>query len=509
MTKKLLLFFVFATLFLNGCKESEDGNLILPSIKKPKIPNISSSAGPGLPMDSNDPNLDPNFKWYEPGVTCVYARETDKNTTNCRYISMPWFDGQSSLNQPGREDMLPEDGWNLIARDFGSADRTRQGVPFIILYNKYRGQLRLMYYNLYGERASHSKVTLSFENPNESAPYLTPMDPNIENKTVTTYNPNLKLSQLTEFDQTGGWAVADFHLGYVPSNYNNRNAILKFDLQLVNWTNTNGTEESETSGYMESAAGGSNTFVKIFEDGAKFAAGWAKITGLPFSGYSTAVNAVKGAFGLVDYFVGGKNKSTQKQSIQLSTTTNVDLTSEEVSGYGTILLSLFDDSWDNDGQTYKNLYSGNLGLANFHSPVELFIMGQYDITDDPEFPNGCAVNADLQLKFFRDQGTRFYINPDIINNVDSRGMTFGNRNLGIFKDRVLFDREVLVDELSSFRFYSGNKPTFGALDICVFDFIINNPSSQIMDNEYLALMTFPVVFEDYTTTENDCRSQQW
>lgn len=223
--------------------------------------------------------------------------------------------------------------------------------------------------------------------------------------------------------------------------------------------------------------------------------------------YGAAVNVVKGAVGLVDYFVGGLNKPTQKQSIKLATSSEVNLIGESSTGYGAINLSLYDESWRNNGQTYKNLYSGNLGLVNYYSPIELFVLGEYMILDDPEFPNGCAIDYDVELKFYKNQaGSRLYVNPDIINNVNSEGMNFGIKFHNSFDGRVTFEEELTLASQSDFTYFSGNKPSWFR-DICVFDFIVDNPNSQIMDNEYLAVMSFPVVvLDDYTNTINDCRN---
>ncbi|PTB88515.1 hypothetical protein C9994_17725 [Marivirga lumbricoides] len=105
-------------------------------------------------------------------------------------------------------------------------------------------------------------------------------------------------------------------------------------------------------------------------------------------------------------------------------------------------------------------------------------------------------------------GTRFYVNPDIRDNFTSAGLTFGYQNSNNFGDRVDFTEKVQIDELNEVQFYSGGKPTLGR-DICVFDFIVTNENAVIMDNEYLAVMTFPVITDDFTRTTSDCRNQQW
>ena len=100
-----------------------------------------------------DPNANPNWDWrngddpsYQyPASRYKIYKETPEGNTIELYKDAPW-------NQPNAWDALddnkPEDGWLLIARDFGTPARGVLGdnpiqKPFFILYNKYKMKLRV------------------------------------------------------------------------------------------------------------------------------------------------------------------------------------------------------------------------------------------------------------------------------------------------------------------------------------------------------------------------------
>ena len=53
----------------------------------------------------------------------------------------------AELNISGDRDILPSQGWVLVVRDFGSGGAPPTSLPYFILYNKYRGLLRLFYWS--------------------------------------------------------------------------------------------------------------------------------------------------------------------------------------------------------------------------------------------------------------------------------------------------------------------------------------------------------------------------
>lgn len=237
-------------------------------------------------MEEDDPNLDPDFNWLEPGTHPVYASEESFGATEKALISLPYYDGQSVLNVPGKEDK-PEDGWVLLAKDFGTEARARKGLPFFALYNTQSGLLRFMFMNLFAYEMSEARVSLGFLDPEKSGRLLHGMDERENFPENVEYDPYFEPIAVTEFDKTGGWGVADFELQFDPELH--KEAILDFNIFFADVWITRYTDE-DTGELVE------------------------------------------------------------------------EITKEEVEKYQHIRLSVFDDTWLNDGTTYKNLYSGDLGI---------------------------------------------------------------------------------------------------------------------------------------------------
>lgn len=145
------------------------------------------------------------------------------------------FNGQpntSHLGDSDEKDFLPEDGWELILKDFGTA---AQGVsiPIFILYNRFSGKLRAFHYlvnpddiNVLITSISHYK-SLSFSHVNASLEStFTPMDAieNYSDKEIFIESPNL-------FADNGGlWLMAD-----IPTTYDPCTCLNKSGLLLRNW----------------------------------------------------------------------------------------------------------------------------------------------------------------------------------------------------------------------------------------------------------------------------------
>lgn len=76
------------------------------------------------------------------------------NNPNHKFTSPFWASGNTSRNLPlfnfqvqtqaSKKDFHPEDGWELLIKDFGSSASASSGVtyPFFALYNRHTGKLR-------------------------------------------------------------------------------------------------------------------------------------------------------------------------------------------------------------------------------------------------------------------------------------------------------------------------------------------------------------------------------
>lgn len=58
---------------------------------------------------------------------------------------LPFFIAKSATGSNASIDYHPEDGWELVIKDFGSAGLSQKGVtnPMMVLYNKYTSKLRV------------------------------------------------------------------------------------------------------------------------------------------------------------------------------------------------------------------------------------------------------------------------------------------------------------------------------------------------------------------------------
>ncbi|MFQ3609660.1 MAG: hypothetical protein SNJ55_13580 [Chloroherpetonaceae bacterium] len=97
----------------------------------------------GQPNNPNDPNTDPNWDWRTPLFNIWFQNEIGTFSSN---IATP-ITAQGNF-WSGLHDNKPEDGWVLLARDFGSQQfplnyfNQSSESTWFILYNKYRGLLR-------------------------------------------------------------------------------------------------------------------------------------------------------------------------------------------------------------------------------------------------------------------------------------------------------------------------------------------------------------------------------
>jgi hypothetical protein len=131
-------------------------------------------------LPANDPNLDPAWDWTTPvnnvpnGYPVYFNAASTINSTN---VQLPFNSSGHPLSDAlshSTKDMYPEDGWMLVYRDFGTPGATFQPkLPFFVLYNKYRGKLRVMVYNGMGVSYSAYRMSLSFRSTSPKAGLLT------------------------------------------------------------------------------------------------------------------------------------------------------------------------------------------------------------------------------------------------------------------------------------------------------------------------------------------------
>ncbi|MEO1084619.1 MAG: hypothetical protein AAFY88_10275, partial [Acidobacteriota bacterium] len=162
-------------------------------------------------LEGSTNNRDPNWDWT---VNQTYTLHSTSGTFN--NVRLPYYSNSGPaaalLNDSTGRDIEPSDGWELVLLDFGPG----VVVPYYILYNKYRGILRVFYYSTLPQSFSSAVARLSYQTAftNRSAAHFTFLD---KNKYVNNYDParSQVVVGAVAFQQ---WAFFDFDVsGYDPA----------------------------------------------------------------------------------------------------------------------------------------------------------------------------------------------------------------------------------------------------------------------------------------------------
>jgi hypothetical protein len=334
--KALCLFF-----FLTACVTTEDN----PS-RNGQEPSTSEVVQARY-MDPGDPNRDPNWDWTVsgPGHT-MYFSTNGAMPTQLNHVQLPFFTAGHPLNTD-EKDMYPEDGWMLAFRDFGTPTNA-PAMPFIALYNKYRGTLRIMFYNAPNIAYSFYRVEIAFRNTAYSGGLFTFTDP--EKSTLADYDRAKTESFMSRTTQFLGWIYADFTVfGYDPGLH--PDAKLRINVSGIDQSKITlaSTEFTLTEMADNAAPAASNplsfsNLLGAFNKGQKFYKSVADVkkslrsaikepgtpwweataTALIGSAAASAAPWLGGLVGFVTSFIGGKNKASPGEplsfegSLQLS-----------------------------------------------------------------------------------------------------------------------------------------------------------------------------------------------
>gem|GEM_PF-1926380 len=208
-----------------------------------------------------NPNSDPNWNWRTSQYTIWFENETGIRST---LISSPGV-AQGSF-WSGLLDNNPEDGWVLVARDFGSQQyplsyfNQSSESPWFILYNKYRGLLRFFIHvrGLLGN-ASSGSIQLKIGNGvyTSTLTHLRSTSFALDKKDSVKYNTASALNLINN----GQWAWGDFPMAYDPTIIaTNQGSELEFTI----WVTTEGNLRLKGIG---SGVQGGQAFVRDFLTG--------------------------------------------------------------------------------------------------------------------------------------------------------------------------------------------------------------------------------------------------
>jgi len=195
----LLLFFT-----ISSCKKD-----LLVKQEEPLRLKLNTKEMSTRPLPPGDPNLDSTWDFTQQNWL-VYFNNSNGTVGSVSTLN-PFLDASQKVFgnvNSTNADIYPAKGWTLVARDFGTP-LVANAYPFIVLYNKYRGVLRVCMLRTYDVLSSYQQISLSFV-PNSSYPQLFKYDTGVVT-TADTKQVAITTAGVQE------WMIADFDVrGYDP-----------------------------------------------------------------------------------------------------------------------------------------------------------------------------------------------------------------------------------------------------------------------------------------------------
>lgn len=313
------------------------------SPREPSSPTKHERLGNQRYMPSGDPNLDPSWDWTVsgPGHTLYYAIPSGGIASTVRQL--PFYTAGHSLNTL-QKDMYPQDGWTLVYRDFGTPNAAPD-VPSFALYNKYRGILRVMFFNTRELSYTQFLLELSFKDTTATGALLTYSDST--RAFLNDYDTGRTENYAVVANSINGWIYGDFMLtGYDPNlsaatqlrlhirGMNLSQVTLEstqFTLNEV-LTEANPTHKSTLNGLVDAINAGSKSYGSINsvaksmrETAEKNSSSWWKTAVTGLLGTSSAPKllsglgpVVGGLMGFVSSFFGGAETPAPREPLNFN-----------------------------------------------------------------------------------------------------------------------------------------------------------------------------------------------
>ena len=348
-------------------------------------------------LPPGDPNLDPTWDWktlpsalpnpsghptyYQPSTGPIQSGNTQ----------VPFYTNGHPLADAvtnAAKDMQPADGWMLVYRDFGTP-QAAPTCPFFVLYNKYRGTLRVMIKNQYMREYTAYKMSLTFRSSSPREALMTFTSDN--HTTLDNYN-GLNVNDGLQVDSfygnttaEDGWFFGDFMLsGYDPSI--NDNAVMTIRLVGIDKSTItlNSTQFSLDQVLNNNNPGdtGGNTFgfglTKYFSSYAsviKALSGAGIISGTVGGAAAAAttggfVGLFPVAIDLINMFIGGEDKTSPREPLRMKGVLNMT---------GGIESNL--PVWTQDFALSMN----KRDAPEIYRPVQPIPWGVFNLNNRPEF----------------------------------------------------------------------------------------------------------------------------
>lgn len=398
--------------------------------QKPK--EIIYSDGGGTPTTrSITQNVSPVFDWWD--TTSVALPGVDIPVT------LPWYNGSSTqIPYYMLDDYKPEDGWEMVYNYCIDTPPGEINKNYIIFYNKFRGILRVYYYNNNDVIAANQtfwkfEVIGSTSLFNALGQIALPMSERVNNPAVYVTN----LTNLPSKAIARGWNCFDIELAYddqLPQNntyfniglYNIVNGEIKLDGDIE--LETEGTIVTHTS----SSPGWIGDASKAVGDGAKTYVGKRlektsledDIVDYITGGVSALVS------GGARFFLGaliGKKDNSYNSTVQLTTTGDVSLTGEfqalTTSNALPLANNLMPGCIPASDDSFLPSYDEPLGMWNVEELPMIYPSSKVLWTFSTEYgsydtgtPRDYYYHGE-QIYYFRPEDLKIKINPDVLESI--------------------------------------------------------------------------------------------
>lgn len=217
MKNQTLLFILFV--FFASCSDNDEENN-LATVSQVSTDNLSAYQ---LKISEN------TWDWTDPiNYTYAYIQGIGKIPISCPFTT------ESSANKDlsfiiQSKDYLKPQGWVLLDKVFGNeAQYAETTYPYFILYNKYRGIIRLFVFNRSNFQNQKALISLKYFSPNKSG-LLTysneyPLPASVYLKNDKTDNA---MNYVDDY-YTSSWFVTDFPVAFDKNVNKNENYTLEF-----------------------------------------------------------------------------------------------------------------------------------------------------------------------------------------------------------------------------------------------------------------------------------------
>ncbi len=386
--KSIVLFFILLfSISEYSCNKDNESNFL----NNKSYDNVPFTRTQLPASDCQHPDQISGWDWtaYGPNdLVDIYFKDRNLIKQH-RQVQMPWYSPESPAYWDFGEDIekldiSPDDGWELLAKDFGCdarADSQLPLSPFFALYNRARGLIRLFYF-FYNEGSgipySIGKVSLEYSDGNSAHLSFE----NNEYSTLEDYNDqedysNQSITVITKLQDTN-WNYADFVVaGYDP--YLQSDANFKFTMNAVEVNEGEFTFNGSLSltGKLDFGSVRSFGLSSLISDGmqawsyyknSQKAVNFLVKQGLLISEYSTVIGAAAGLAGFVKSISSyGKKERMVPIVLEGDIIGGGDLRFENIQPISNITVAVpGTQRTANDSAMYDSIYQNKLGIYSLN-----------------------------------------------------------------------------------------------------------------------------------------------